>query len=731
MSAVTIEGLGNVPATPSLIYPNRVDLQVVLELEKALGGRVAWLVERSNLPSADIMAHLRETRAAGILDDMNSMSREMLSDRIHDKQAAGYHVVLLPPQPRQAKGSLCDLPARLLSRLDETTLPIVPLYVALTNSDPARALTHCAPYEEMCLRFLPPQRAGAAQGSRLRGAWMEAGADSLARHPAVQQASLARLLISSIMQHRDARIIDGVDDSPLTYRNLLALALMLAERLQHQTKDARLGIILPPGKLATIANLACLLAGITPVNCNYSLGKEDFARQMSQLQLHRFLTEERFTHKLPQFAWPSERDLLFVEKELAEAGRFAFTRSRIRLKLLRPERISSLLARPEAPAETEATVFFSSGTEGEPRGVPASQRMVVASLLQLLSRLDLPAGSRVLSSLPLHMPAGFLYGMLLPLLSGADVVTYPTATASRRIAELIGQNKVRLAFSTPALLPGLLQKGKAEHFAPHLRYLVACGGRVPAALIAEARDRLGVHVLESYALAEAGALAALNLPPHEAHPAEGAAAGPELPAHVPGSAGSPLPGIAVRIADPDKEGRLMPPGAKGLIWLKGPNLLTHYLDSPENLLRGQWFRTDDIGSLDGNGILTIAGRRSRFSRIAGEMVAHEQLEALLAKVLKINGKERKIAIVSIPEPRRGEELVLLSTMHPTPRSSDLITLKYGIMNEGFPSLWAPEKILPVPYIPLLPDGKLNYLLCHRHACRAYGVAGEENNAPRP
>ncbi len=725
MSTAVIEGLGNLPSQPTVIYPNRVDLSVVLELEKTLGGRIAWLVERSSLPTPDIMAHLRESKAAGILDDRNSISREMLSDRIHDKLTAGFHVVLLPPHLRQARGGLCNVSARQLARLDETTLTIVPLYVAMMNSDPANMLTDAAPYETLSLRFMPPQRPGPAQGARVRGAWMEAGADAFAQHPLVQKASLPLLLVRSLMRHQDSRIIDGVDDSPLTYRNLLALSIMLSRRLRRQTKDTRLGILLPPGKLAVIANLACLLAGITPINCNYRLGKEEFARQMQQLHLHRFLTEERFTHKLPDFNWPQQRDLVFVERELAEAGGAPFTFWRTLVRFGSVERILSRLQLPEPAPEAEATVFFSSGAEGPAKGVHVSHRMVVAGLLQLLARIDLPAGERVLTSLPLYLPAGLLHGLLLPLLAGADMVTYPTVTAARRLTELISQNKVRLALSTPALLPLMLQKGKEADFSPHLRYLIACGGRVPTRLIAEARDRLSLHVLESYSLAEAGAFVSLNLPPHDGKAAEGYSAEPELPCQRPGSAGIPLPGVAVRITDAEKEGRLMPPGTKGIIWLKGANVLTHYLDTPESVLRGQWLRTSDVGALDEDGLLTIAGRRSRFSRIGGEMVAHEFLESLLAKILKIKGNEIKIAVVGIPDPRRGEELVLLSTLHPTPRSSDLVTLKYGVMNEGFPSLWAPEKILPVPYIPLLPDGKLNYLLCRRHACRAYGVSEDD------
>ncbi len=731
MSNVVVEVSGNLPEQPTLIYPNRVDFPALPELERALGGRVAWLVERNCLPSTQIMAHMREVKAAGILGDWNSMSREMLAERIRDRLAAGFHVVLLMPPPPQAKGSLCDVPTRALTRLDGANLPIMPLYVGMFSNDPARAISHCAPYEQLCLRFMPLQSPGPGQGARVRGAWMEAEADSFAQHPLLQQASLPRLLVSCMLRHENARLIDGVDDSSVSCRDLLAFAIILARRLPRHTRDARLGIILPPGKLAIIANLACLLAGITPVNCDYRLPAEAFAQRMAELGIHRYLTEERFTHKLPQFTWPHQRDMLFIERELAESSGAPLTLWRALMHFGGPERVIARLRLPEPGPDAEASVFFTKGTEGRPKGIAMSQRMALAGLLQLLARLDLPPGERVLASQPLYTPAGLLHGLLLPLLAGCDIVSYPTATATRRITQLIAQNKVRLALSTPALARPLLERGKAEDFSPHLRYLIICGGSLPAPLAHHAQEQLGIHVLDSYSLTEAGPLATLNLPPQEARQQEPALPGTiMLPCFRPGSVGAPLPGVAVRITDAAKEGRLMPPGSNGMIWLKGANMLQRYLGAAENTRRGQWFRTGDIGSLDENGLLSIAGRRSRFARISGEMVPHERLEAILAKVLKLKGPERKIAIVSIPSSRLGEELVLLSTVHPTPRTSDLVTLKYGVMNEGFPSLWAPEKILPVPYIPLLPDGTLNYLLCHRHACRAYGITiGEEDQRP--
>ncbi len=718
-AATIIEGQGHVPTRPTLAYPNRVDLRIVQAVEQALGGRVAWLVERSCMPASSIMDYLRTQRAAGILTDMTSMSREVLADRIHDKLNAGLHVVLLSGHPSQAKGTLCNVPSRLLQYLDGTTLPVLPIYAGYSSDEPEDALPTSSPEAALYLRFMPQQREGRALGSRVRAAWMEAAADHFSAHPLLREASLPRMLAAALMRHQDARLIDGVDDSSLTYRNLLALALMLASHLREQTKDRRLGIILPPGKLCAIANLACLLAGISPLNLNYTLDKTGTAREIRQSGVNRFLTEERFRRKLPQFAWPSSRDLIFVDRVLTDMGRapFTFWRTLVRFNA------SRILRRlPSTTAEGEATLLFTSGTEGTPKAVPMSHRMLTASLLQLQNRLDMAPRQRVLSALPPFHPMGLVHGLLLPLFFGYDMVTYPSTQAARRLTTLMAQNKVRLAPCTPGMAAAMLRAGSKEAFSS-LRYFIVGGAALPESLVQNALQHRNVHLLSAYSLAEAAPLATLNLPPHEGGrvEAEGSLP-PDISAHGAGSVGAPLPGIAVRITDVARDGRLLPPGAEGLIWLRGANIAPHYLDAGHSTLRGQWYCTGDIGFVDEEGLLTISGRGMRFSHIGGVLVPHEKLEQVMAQLYKTeNPGGSKLAIVAVPDPKEGEELILLSSIHKTNADYRCTTMRYNLMNAGYPEQWTPKRLIPLPYIPLLPNGKLNYPACFAGTCKQLGI----------
>ncbi len=723
MSNFTTEGLGNLPARPTLAYPNRGDLRVVQALEEAMSGRVAWMVERSCMPGEDIMAYLRSRRAAGILADLDTMSRELLADYIHDKLKAGFHVVLLTGRPTQARGTLCDVPTRLLTWLEGTTLPVLPIYAGFSSEEVEDALPTASESAPLYLRFMPRLREGAAIASRIRAAWAEASADHLAAHPLLREASLPVLLVASLMRHRDARIIDGVDDSPLTYRNLLALALMLAGRLREQTKDRRLGIILPPGKLATIANLACLLAGISALNINYTQDKEQVLAQIRLAGINRFLTEERFRSKLAGFAWPRTRDLLFIDRELAEMGRGSLTIWRAVLRFGKPATILRRLDLPKATPEDEAALLFTSGVEGAARAVPLSHRMLVASLLQLQGRLEMQAGQRVLSALPAFHPLGYVQGLLMPLLFGYDMVTYPGEKPAKRLTTLVQQYGVRLAAATPGMARAMLREGTAEGMAS-LHYFIVGGAALPDSLMRNAQKLRKVQLLSAYSLTEGSSIVSLNLPLSDgATEGEDGPRPPAQPAHCPDSVGAPLPGVAVRITDVERESRLMPPGSQGLIWLKGANVAPRYLGGEEGMLRGQWYCTGDVGFMNEEGILFISGRKMRFSKIDGVLVPHEQLEAVMAKMYKAENKDGKLrlAIVAVPDPREGEQLILLSSMHKTNADYRSTTMRYNLMNAGYPEQWTPKKLIPLPYIPTLPAGKLNYPLCFRGTCQQLGI----------
>ena len=209
-------------------------------------------------------------------------------------------------------------------------------------------------------------------------------------------------------------------------------------------------------------------------------------------------------------------------------------------------------------------------------------------------------------------------------------------------------------------------------------------------------------------LTETSPVSNINLPDEEPENPEDKC--PILPNNRQGSVGLFLPGMAVRITDPDT-GEPLPLHQSGMIWLRGANIFEAYLNEPEKtaeVKHGNWFMTGDIGRVDEDGFLYIEGRLSRFSKIAGEMVPHETIEDLINKAMKFKeDAERKIAVVGVPDEAKGEALILLST------DPDIgpVDLRKKLLDDGIPALWIPKKIIDVPEIPILASGKLDIKGC--------------------
>lgn len=722
MSEFRIEGQGNVPEQAMLVMPNRVDMAALPELEKPLGGaaRVAWLVDNTCLPAADIMQHLAQTRAAGILCSLDQQGREAVAAQVKAQLAAGRHVVLLPGHPAQVNAALSDVSARLLTFADGSGLPALPVHIARLRREGAELLTAGTTYESAIIRFMPVVRASGALGVTIQSAWQEAAAEAYRHHPTLEKASLAHALVAALLRHPHARLIDGVDDSTMSFRELLVCAVMFSNEVKKHTAHKRLGIILPPGKLGVIANLACWLSGVVPVNIDYNAEEKDFRRVTETAGLTRFITEERFVSRQNRFKWPPHRDLIFIERELREMGSARMKFNRILLRFFSAARVTAHLHLPEPAPDEEATLLFTGGACGTPKAAPVTHRMLLANALQCLSRWQPQSGESLLSVLPYANGYGLTAGLLLPLLSGCDMVTYPATDTPKRLCTLMQHYSVKLAALPPVLIRSLFKVAKPETFAS-LRLFFSVGEKLTADLHARALNDFRLTLREAYGLAETSPFVSCNLPPVSTEPGQ-----LSLPASKPGTAGLLLPGIAVRITDPYRSDLVHAPNSAGVIWLKGASVLNAYLSDEQATMRrihGSWFCTDDIGFVDADGLLTVLGRKTRFSKIGGEMVPHETLEQVLLKVFKANPAvtKRQIAVVAVPDRTQGERLILLSTLHRSVHPNDLLTIRYGIMNEGYPSAWCPERILPVERIPVLPDGRLNYPLCFAGVCKALGV----------
>jgi acyl-[acyl-carrier-protein]-phospholipid O-acyltransferase/long-chain-fatty-acid--[acyl-carrier-protein] ligase len=172
-----------------------------------------------------------------------------------------------------------------------------------------------------------------------------------------------------------------------------------------------------------------------------------------------------------------------------------------------------------------------------------------------------------------------------------------------------------------------------------------------------------------------------------------------------GSIGQPLPGVTVRVVNPETFEPL-PPGADGLLLVKGANVMKGYLGRPDltaEAVRDGWYVTGDVARIDEDGFITLTDRLSRFSKIGGEMVPHIKVEEKLHELA--GATEQMFLVTGVPDEKKGERLVVLHKLADEPLKACLARLA----ESDLPNLWKPraDQFFRVEAFPLLGSSKLD------------------------
>ncbi|MBR4311668.1 MAG: AMP-binding protein [Akkermansia sp.] len=720
MAKVRITGLENIQTVPSLYLPNRVDASILSELENKLGGAdsVAYMVEEVLLPEAEVMRFLKKRHV--VIFNFRKANVKALREQLLAQMEEGRDVIFVPGHPNSIMGCTSDVPMPFLMQLAALHISPVPVFAGHYRENILRAFTTDKTYEWISVSILPKLSPGPRTGERVMEAWLEASAIEYERNP-ILDYSLARLLVEGMRRNGKVEIIDGMDGSSLPYYKVLGVAMALSRELKKIVKEPRLGIILPPGKGGLIANYACILAGIVPVNINYTSSDSAFKSIVRQSGITRFITARAFMSKLPQFPWPEGDAIIHLDKTLKGigmpkiAGWVAFAR------FAPMGLINVTFNLDNRKGNDEAALLFTSGSSGEPKGVSFTHRMIIANMTQVLSKVTLPPGDKFLCSLPIFHSFGLTISTLLPPVYGFGMVTYPSPLEAKKLNELIEQHKCALVVTTPTFARSMLRRAGA-HTYDSVKFFIVGAEKLQTSVADEFKQKCNVTLLEGYGLTETAPVCGVNL--QETGPTK------EQPYFVPGykfgSIGQLLPGLAVRITDPDDDNVRLTLDEQGMIWFKGPNVFKGYVgreDLNEGIFKDGWFKTGDLGRVDLNGMLTLGGRRSRFSKIGGEMVPHEVVENAIEEfVTHPEGfAGRAVAVVGVPDAQKGEALVLLSCVHHSQLTQALDEIRTYMVEQGLPRLWCPREIIPVETIPALPTGKMDLRGCQMLANEALGI----------
>lgn len=511
-------------------------------------------------------------------------------------------------------------------------------------------------------------------------------------------------------------LVDGIDGASLTRGALLAAGLALAGKIRRVCPEPRVAIVLPPGRGATVANLAVVLAGKVPVNLNFTAGRASVEAACRIAGLRTTLTARAFHERLGGFAWTEK--VLFLE-ELLPALKPVIVWWRLLVGLLPLGALARLAGVPKTGDRSEAVTLFTSGSSGEPKGVVLSHRNLLGNVQQFSQALRLNAGDSILSCLPVFHSFGSTVNLWYPILEGLRMVTFPSPLDVPKNAELIEKYGVKLLCSTPTFLRGYLRRVDPAQL-QSLELVITGAERLPPDVAEAFEARFGKTVMQGYGLTETSPVVSVNLPDSPEAVAETGVSSSSRA----GSVGKLMAGLSAEIRDPET-GLKLPLHSTGMLWLKGVNIFEGYLEDPERtgqVLEGGWLRTGDLARFDADGFLFIEGRLSRFSKIAGEMVPHETVESAVCAALGISSEEKAVAIAGVPDASKGEALMLLST-----RPVEMNHLRHALAEAGLPNLWIPRRAALIPEIPHLASGKLDLRRLQDMALEH--AAGEPSGSP--
>src|SRR5213075_829834 len=560
------------------------------------------------------------------------------------------------------------------------------------------------PYH-VTIAFGKPLKPEDADIATVREELLKLGEFCYSRRPAVDR-HLAEECVRGLKRRPFATaVIDGLDHSVLSRSKLLGAAAALSRFLRKEFRDERVAIVLPASKGSMLANLAVTLAGKVPVDLNFTIGRAANESCCKRANLRVAISATPFIERAKDFPWP-EQVLKLDELMPRLKPQILFWWM---MSILLPARLLlRLLQIPREGGHAEATLLFTSGSTGEPKGVVMSHRNIVGNVSQFRQMLDATKDDAILASLPFFHTFGSTVTLWYPLIEGVRIVTYPSPLEAAKNAALIERYKLTLLLATPTFLRGYLRKAAPDKLRS-LRLVITGAEKLPLDLAKNFEERFNQRVFEGYGLTETSPVVSVNLP--EPQPTKPGAQ--VQPSSRLGSVGKMAPGIAAEIRVPETD-RKRSLHETGMLWLRGPNIFEGYLHDDKRtaeVLRDGWFKTGDIGRFDEDGFLYIEGRLSRFSKIGGEMVPHEAIEGKIIAGLGLDDHaERVIAIVGVQDEAKGEALVLLSAI-----DIDVAELRKKLQETGVPNLWIPKHLQRVHTIPVLASGKLDLKRCQECA----------------
>lgn len=486
-----------------------------------------------------------------------------------------------------------------------------------------------------------------------------------------------------VREGRGTAILEDMNEEPKTYGDLLKAALAIGRWVSRHTRPGEtVGVMLPNVFVSVAVLLGLLGRGRVAAMLNYTGGPSGIRSSRVAANLRTVITSRTFIEQAklePLVDALGGVRLLFVEDIRAQFGLldklWLFTFA------LRFPRRCRTRVNPHDPA----VILFTSGSEGQPKGVALSHAGVQANILQIRTVIDFTPADKVLNALPMYHAYSFTAGVMLCLLTGTKLFLYVSPLRYRAIPEIAYRRDVTYLFGTSTFLGMYARHAHPADFGS-LRYVISGGEKLGEDVAQLWLQKFGLRIYEGYGATECTVIS-LSTPL----------------AYKAGCVGRFLPGLETCVEPVEGIDR------GGVLHVRGPSVMLGYLHvdepgrivPPHSVYGEGWHRTGDVVEIDAAGFVRISGRVRRFAKIAGEMVSLDQVE----RVATAASPDFQHAAVLRLEASGGETTVLFTTDPGLSRGA----LHKAARALGAQELAVARHVIRLEAIPLLGNGKTDYV----------------------
>ncbi len=579
-----------------------------------------------------------------------------------------------------------------------TTHPVIPVYIggawgsifSYSHGKLLGRLPSSIPYNISILfgKPMPPTSSSA----EVRQAVLELSSEFFHLRK-TRKHSLPEIFVTSARKWWSHHAMSDTTGKELSYGQTLTASIAIADEIKNIDRHQKyIGVLLPPSVGAAITNIAIHLLGKIPVNINFTASRQSIKSALDQCEIKTIISSRAFLEKFSGIVDPEQTVML----------------EDITSRLTLPKRIKAFLKAIFAPVkilhchpisgpDDIATIIFSSGSTGQPKGIMLSHYNIISNIEGFRQVFRFQKHDRMCGVLPFFHSFGYTATLWCPLLTGFSVAYHNNPIDGAKIAEIVRDKKLTTLLSTPTFLLSYIRRAEREHFAS-LKHVIVGAEKLKKRIADAFHEKFGIRPLEGYGATELSPVGSVNIP-------DVTIDNISQTGTKEGSIGHPIPGVTMKIVDPESK-QPLPFGKEGLLLVKGPNVMPGYLNNPEKnseVIRDGWYDTGDIAVMDADGFVFLLDRMSRYSKIGGEMVPHLAIEEKLMQ--NLNSQNQAVFVSSVSDETKGEQLVVLYTAeagHP----DDLHSI---IEESDLPNLWRPKKhnYFKIETMPMLGSGKLD------------------------